>query len=107
MRTGWLAASAALGLAFGLPGCAADRDCAGNSSVDQGVAAGQPTSRAALDALLSSHPKWVDQEGWSVGATVTKPDPTVTYVAAGGDRVEVSRSSLNGRWYLSSYQGCR
>ena len=94
-------------LGAGLPGCTSSRDCAGVQTVDQGVAAGQPSARAALDALLRDSPKWLDQRGWRVGSTATKPDESVTYVAGGGDQVEVFRSAKNGRWYLTSYRGCR
>jgi hypothetical protein len=97
----------ALSLGFGVPGCSSGPECAGASSIDQGVAAGQPSARAALDALLADPPKWLDQNGWTVGFTATKPDESVTFLAGGGDRVKVGRSSLNGRWYLDSFQGCR
>jgi len=107
MRPGRLAAALSLGVACGLPACSSSSSpCVGRSSIDQGVAAGQPTSRAALDALLGSHPKWVDQDGWSVGSRASAPDPSVTYVA-GGDQVVVFQSAQNKRWYLDSYQGCR
>src|SRR3954452_14913788 len=99
-------AAAMVVLAVGVPGCSSAPACAGVASVDEGVAAGQPTARAALDALLSSPPKWVDQHGWSVSSTSPKPDQSVTYVA-GDDRVQVFRSATNGRWYLESYKGCR
>jgi hypothetical protein len=101
-----LAGAAAMSLLFGLPACSSSPDCAGQSSIDQGVAAGQPTSRTALDALLSEHPKWVNQDGWTIGSTASKPDQSVTYVA-GGDNVKVVRSAQNGRWYLDSWKGCR
>src|SRR5947199_10261258 len=101
-----LAGVALAAFAVGTPSCSSSPACASLSSIDQGVAAGQPTSRAALDALLATHPKWVDQAGWSVGDTAAQPDPSVTYVA-GDDIVKVFQSAPNGRWYLSSYKGCR
>jgi hypothetical protein len=107
MTPTWMAAAAVLGLAVVAPACAAGRECAGASSVDQGVAAGRPSARAALDALLSDRPKWLDQSGWTVGRTADKPDRSVTFVAGAGDSVKVFRSALNGRWYLASYKGCR
>jgi hypothetical protein len=107
MTPTWMAAAALLGLAVVAPGCSSAADCAGVSTVDQGVAAGRPSARAALDALLSDRPKWLDQGGWIVGRTADKPDQSVTFVAGAGDSVKVFRSSLNGRWYLDSYKGCR
>jgi len=101
-----LAGVALAAFAVGTPACSSSPACVSRSSIDQGVAAGQPTSRAALDALLATHPKWVDQAGWSVGDTAAQPDPSVTYVA-GDDIVKVFQSAPNGRWYLSSYKGCR
>src|SRR3954447_6932462 len=101
-----LAGVAFAAFAVGTPACSSSPECASRSSIDQGVAAGQPTSRAALDALLTAHPKWVDQVGWAVGRPDTGPDPSVTYVA-GDDVVKVFRSAPNGRWYLDSYKGCR
>ena len=95
MRGAWSAAFA-LGIGLGLPGCSSSDACSGQSSIDQGVAAGQPTARAALDALLSSRPKWLDQDGWGIGSTATSPDESVTFVA-GSDRVVVFRSGQNGR----------
>ena len=101
------AVAAVVVLTAGLAGCSSAHDCAGVRTVDQGVAAGQPSARAALGALLRDRPKWLDQQGWRVGSTATKPDESVTFVTDGGDRVEVFRSAKNGRWYLTSYRGCR
>jgi hypothetical protein len=107
MTRTWMTAAAVLGLAVIAPGCASGTECAGASSIDQGVAAGRPSARAALDALLTDRPKWLDQNGWLVGRTADEPDQSVTFVAGARDSVKVFRSALNGRWYLDSYQGCR
>jgi hypothetical protein len=88
-------------------GCSSGRDCVGVASVDQGEAAGQPTARAALHALLATQPRWLDATGWVVAFTASKPDEAVGFVTAGGDKVTVFRSPRNGKWYLDSYRGCR
>jgi len=94
-------------LACGLLGCSSGPECAGLSYVDQGVEAGKPTARAVLDALLTERPKWVNQSGWRIGFQEQEPNRTITFVSADGDKVEVGQSSLNDRWYLDSYRGCR
>jgi hypothetical protein len=106
MRAGAIAVTITA-FAASLVGCSSDPECAGIASIDQGVAAGQPSARAALDALLATHPRWLSQTGWAVGYRASTPDTTLTYVAPGGDKVKVVRSSKNGRWYLDSYRGCR
>jgi len=106
VRAGAIGATTML-FACALTACSAGPKCAGQSSIDEGVAAGLPSARAVLGSLLSTHPRWLDQRGWSVGYRSTRLDETVTFVTAGGgDSVKVTRSALNGRWYLDSYRGC-
>jgi len=100
------AAASSVVLACAGSGCSSGPDCSGLSSVDQGVEAGQPTARAALEAVLAGHPKWVDQTGWRVGYRQREPNRTITFVTADGDKVEVGQSELNDRWYLDRYRGC-
>lgn len=107
MRAGVVSMIIVGGLVPPLVGCSADPKCAGIASVDQGVAAGQPSARAALDSLLASHPKWLDLTGWTESYRASTPNRTVTFTAGPGDKVEVYQSSKNGRWYLDGYRGCR
>ena len=91
-----------------LGGCSSESHrCVGTLTVDQGVAVGQPSARAALHALLMTRPPLLDSHGWKAASRAYEPNETVTYVAGLGDMVKVTRSSLNGRWYLDRYRGCR
>src|SRR3954447_16511298 len=73
--------------------CSSDQPhCQAAHSVDVGIASGQPTARAALNAFVADRPKWINDSGWTLSRSTDQPDPSATFVS-GSDVVTVTQSA--------------